>query len=240
MRRPDAPFALATLDMNGTTIADNGGFEQALRIAFDSADTPYPTEAELHSLRGIAKAEMFRRLISHPDQAAIAYDVFTKSFITAVDEGTVTPISGATDALAQLHQLGIRVCLTTGFPRELQHAIITKLGWNNLVDLFVTPDDVPRGRPHPDMILYAARTLGITNLDSVVVVGDTTNDLLAGRSARAGLIVGVLTGAHTAEQLAAVDNITLIPSVANLPALLTNPEQPPAPTNEAGAQRAER
>jgi len=52
----------------------------------------------------------------------------------------------------------------------------------------------------------------------VMVVGDSPKDLAMGRNAGAALTVGVLTGAHTADDLARADRV--LQSIADLPALL--------------------
>jgi phosphoglycolate phosphatase-like HAD superfamily hydrolase len=52
------------------------------------------------------------------------------------------------------------------------------------------------------------------------VAGDTTNDLIAGTRAGASVVAGVLTGAHSAEELGEAPHTHLLGSVAELPALL--------------------
>jgi phosphoglycolate phosphatase-like HAD superfamily hydrolase len=57
---------------------------------------------------------------------------------------------------------------------------------------------------------------GVTNPAEVIVVGDTVSDVESGRAAKAGLVVSVLTGAHSREVLdeaqpdAILDSITEI------------------------------
>jgi len=54
----------------------------------------------------------------------------------------------------------------------------------------------------------------------VAVVGDTTSDLLAGSRSGASSVIGVLSGAHSREELSRAPHTHLIPSVADLPGLL--------------------
>jgi phosphoglycolate phosphatase-like HAD superfamily hydrolase len=70
------------------------------------------------------------------------------------------------------------------------------------------------------MIFLAMERTGVHDARSVVVVGDTPLDLQAGTNAGAGGVVGVLTGTHGWQSLGAVRHTHLIPSVADLPALL--------------------
>jgi phosphoglycolate phosphatase-like HAD superfamily hydrolase len=70
------------------------------------------------------------------------------------------------------------------------------------------------------MVLTAVLRLGATDVRNVAVVGDTTSDLLAGSRAGAGLVVGVLTGAHDSARLATAPHTHLLASVRQLPALV--------------------
>src|SRR5262249_53550028 len=96
------------------------------------------------------------------------------------------------------------------------------LGWNDpqLVNLTVTSDEVARGRPHPDMIEYAMRQLGVADAQRVAKVGDTPADLEEGSRAGCGLVSGVTAGTHTVDQLRASPHTHLIATIAELPELL--------------------
>lgn len=99
---------------------------------------------------------------------------------------------------------------------------IDLLGWakRGLVDGSVTSDEVPRGRPHPDMIRHLMVRFGITDARSVAKVGDTPADPQEGHNAGCGMVIGVTEGTHTREQLEPFPHTHLIGTVAELPALL--------------------
>ena len=82
-------------------------------------------------------------------------------------------------------------------------ALLDALGWRAEVDLALSPADVGRGRPAPDLILGAMDRLGVDDPGAVAVVGDTVSDLEAGHAAGAGAVIGVLSGAHDEAPLAA-------------------------------------
>jgi phosphoglycolate phosphatase len=112
------------------------------------------------------------------------------------------------------------LCLTTGFSPATRDRILDALGWRGLVDLALSPADAGRGRPWPDMILTAVLRLRIDDVAEVAVAGDTTSDLLAGTRSGASVVAGVLTGAHTRDELAEVPHTHLLDSIADLPALI--------------------
>src|SRR5262249_60301217 len=72
-----------------------------------------------------------------------------------------------------------------------------------VIDADVTSDEVPRGRPHPDMIHQLMTRLGIEDARRVAKVGDTRADLEEGINAGCGLVIGVTTGSSSREQLRA-------------------------------------
>ena len=69
-------------------------------------------------------------------------------------------------------------------------------------------------------LVSAMRRLGLFDVARVVSIGDTVSDLEAGANAGTGFNVGVLSGAHSREQLQGAPHTALITSVAELPELL--------------------
>ncbi len=76
--------------------------------------------------------------------------------------------------------------------------LLGRLGWDGcVIDASVTSDEVPQGRPHPDLILEAMKRTGVEDVASVMKVGDTPSDLLEGTAAGCGMVVGVVPAAPT-------------------------------------------
>ncbi len=220
------PIALAALDMAGTTVADDGvverSFLRALAEVGIPADDPRMPDHLAHVQRtmGQSKIEVFRALLHDEALAHRATHAFEAAIADIVRSGGVRPIDGAVDAMAELRARGVAVCLTTGFSADTQQLIVATLGWVDRVDLLLAPGPGVRGRPHPDLVLTAVLRLGVDDVRSVAVAGDTANDLLAGTRAGAGIVAGVLTGAHGRAELEAAPHTHLLDSVADLPALL--------------------
>jgi phosphonatase-like hydrolase len=220
------PIRLAALDMAGTTVADEGAVEEAFQSALDAVglvagDLMDDPGAYVRRTMGQSKIAVFTELLGGDrHRAERANRAFESAFDQAVDRGEVAALPGAVDTFAALRERGVRLCLTTGFSPATRDRIVAALGWEGLVDLALSPADAGRGRPWPDMILTAVLRLRIDDVAEVAVVGDTTSDLIAGTRAGASIVAGVLTGAHSAEELAAAPHTHLLGSVAELPDLV--------------------
>jgi phosphoglycolate phosphatase-like HAD superfamily hydrolase len=70
------------------------------------------------------------------------------------------------------------------------------------------------------MLFHAMETTLVNSVAEVMAVGDTPLDLQAASNAGLRGMVGVLSGAGTPEQLRREPHTQIIPSVADLPALL--------------------
>lgn len=222
------PPNLVVLDMAGTTI-DEG--LQVYRVLAETtvAHGGSPSAADIARWHGSAKHEALRALLTPDGGAPPADDVldgivddFRARLTAAYAERPPRPLPGVPEALADLRAAGIRVALTTGFDREIANSLLAALGWegDSVVDAVVCGSDVPAGRPAPFMIFRAMEELGVHDVARVLVAGDTPRDLQAGANSGAAFVVGVLSGASSADELGAHGHTHLLPSVADLPALL--------------------
>jgi phosphonatase-like hydrolase len=171
---------------------------------------------------GQSKLDVFTMLLGDAQRARCGLEAFDAAFHDAVAGGAVEPLPGAETTLHALRAAGVRICLTTGFSRDVQAHLVDVLGWRDLVDLALAPDpdEGLRGRPFPDLVLAAVLRLHVDDVRDVAVAGDTTNDLLAGWRAGASVLAGVLGGAHDAPTLATAPHTHLIDSVEELPGIV--------------------
>ena len=135
---------------------------------------------------GQSKIEVFRQLLGDEDAAQQANAAFEGAYAAAVRAGGVAALPGAADTIKACRDAGVRVCLTTGFSPATRDAILTALGWGELVDLALSPADAGRGRPWPDMPLTALLRLGGEAVRELAVAGDTASDVASGLRAGAG------------------------------------------------------
>lgn len=202
---------LVVFDMAGTTVEDSDNVHQALINGFRKYGYAIDRE-DANSVMGYPKPVAIRTLLDEKfklkenigEQTARIHNAFVAEMIAFYEnDPSVKSTRNAEETFRRLKAKGIKVCIDTGFSRDIADAIIKRLGWDKqgLLDDSVTSDEVNNGRPYPDMIFKAMKDLNIEKADEVAKVGDTVSDLKEGSSAGCKYVIGVTTGAYTREEL---------------------------------------
>jgi phosphonatase-like hydrolase len=214
----------AVFDIIGTTVQAGDDVPSSFRKAFSSVGIALSDEV-IATIRGRSKHEAISDLLLANDVAAaalpetsrIVYRRFQNELRRAL-ESTAQPIPGSQDVFGFLGGVEIKVVLTTGLDCKTAQAIVRGLKWDGLgLTGFVSGDEVPKGRPAPDLIHAAMQLAEVEDPAAVLVVGDTTADLEAAAAAQVGWSVGVLTGAHSRARLEAHPHSVILETVADLP-----------------------
>ncbi|MEN3271974.1 MAG: hypothetical protein V7636_735, partial [Actinomycetota bacterium] len=151
--------------MAGTTVTDDGVVERAFVEAMvgegliDEGELRGALDVVRRTM-GQSKIDVFRALVHDEDAALKANAAFEAAYDRAVERGEVHAVDGAEEVFAALRDAGVLVCLITGFAPSTRDAIINAFGWQERIDLALSPIDVGRGRPWPDLVLTAAQRLG--------------------------------------------------------------------------------
>lgn len=222
-----AGLELVVFDMAGTTVYDGDAVNDSLRSALKEFGVSVSRDA-VNEVMGIAKPVAIRSLLEAKQRSSGVApsdentEAIYQRFLLAMLEyyrssPLVREVEGASDIFRRLRAAGIKVTLDTGFSRAIADTILERLGWlrDGLLDATVTADEAP-GRPHPDMILYLMRAVGVSDTARVAKVGDTPSDLQQGTAAGCGRVIGVTQGSHTYEELVPHPHTYLIDTVADL------------------------
>ena len=217
------PYELVVLDLAGTTVVDDGIVEGAFARAWDRVKrTDEGRKAAIQWVRdtmGQSKIEVFRHFADE-DTAQEINREFERAYRELIDDGKCEAIPGAEETIRALKARGLKIAFTTGFAPSTAKAILKALGWQDLADVVLTPEDAGRGRPAPDLVLMSVIRTKTSSVAATVVVGDTESDAASGVAAGAGLVVGVLTGSRDEATLRDAGAGLVLPSVADLPAAL--------------------
>lgn len=223
---------LVVFDLAGTTVHDGDAVNACFRAALAACGLE-ADPAAINAVMGLSKPEAIRILLEQvgrprgvtptAEQIHAIHEDFTSRMRAFFASGpNVHAIRGAAEAFAALRRAGIKVALNTGFHRPIVEVLLARLGWHSpaLIDADVASDEVPSGRPHPDMIRHLMARLGVEDPHRVAKVGDTRADLEEGVNAGCGLVIGVTTGSYSRAQLSAYPHSFILESVAEVPALL--------------------
>ena len=233
---PDFDPGLIIFDKDGTLIhfdAMWGGWVTELADRLEAA-AAIPARDRLFEAMGFDAAR--GRVIAHGKLAAAPMSILYPLTVSVMREcGLSQPAAESAVAAAwhipdpvllarpfadlpalfgTLRTHGVKVAIATTDDRAPTEATLAGLGAAPFVDTMVCADDGLPVKPAPDMVTTICDRLGVP-LARTVVVGDSAADLQMGRGARAGLVVGVLSGISAAETLAPLADV-VIESVARL------------------------
>lgn len=216
---------LVVFDMAGTTVKDKNyvglAFQQAMKahgyeVNIEVINPMMGYEKPIAIEMILQKEESDQTKITptliadiHADFVAFMIDFYQTS-------ADVVPLPNVENTFVQLKKMGIKIGLDTGFSRDIADIIISRLKWEDTVDYMVASDEVPNGRPYPDMIKKIMAELNITDPMEVAKVGDTEVDVNEGLNSGCKYTIGITTGAFTHAELLPYHPTHIIDDIAEV------------------------
>ncbi|MGZ9586732.1 HAD family hydrolase [Paenibacillus marinisediminis] len=162
---------------------------QAFQAVFDKYDGRKVTVSELIDMFGPTDDEIiainFSDASTVPQAIEDYYELYRQGHLD--DAMKVQDIS---NLLTYLKNKGIKIGVITGKSRKSFIISSEALGQSDYFDLSITGDDVEQPKPHPEGILTALHTFGVSK-EEAMFLGGSNADI------RAGLAAGVRTyGVH--------------------------------------------
>lgn len=188
---------LIVFDCDGTLVDSQAAIIHAMREAFEGADLLPPSDDAIRGIVGLSVPQAVAALA--PDQGGDVLSVIDAGFRQSSiawrqrnPNESATFYDGARACLDRLNNAGELLAVATGKARRgLDHL----LDQSELRGHFIatqSADDAP-SKPHPGMLENCAR---LTGADRMVMVGDTSFDMLMAKSFGCHAI-GVTWGYHT-------------------------------------------
>lgn len=214
---------MVVFDMAGTTVNEDNLVYKTLRKAINEAGFNFTLEEVLEHGAGKEKKQAIIDTVGTvealaDERAEAIFTNFKAMLKVAYAETEVGTYAGVEDLLKELRAQQVKVVLNTGYDLHTASTLIGKLGWkkDEHFDMLITATDVANGRPAPDMIHLAMKTLGVADASKVVKVGDSIIDVEEGKNAGCGMSVGVTTGAHSRAQLQTAAPEAIIDELAQI------------------------
>ena len=111
------------------------------------------------------------------------------------------------------------ISICTSDDRSSTTAAMRNWQIEHLVDYSICADEVEMSKPDPESLINLCRQAGVMPHECLVV-GDTISDIGMGINGGAGLVVGVLTGSGTKQQLFDTGAHVVLPNIGHLEDLL--------------------
>ena len=197
-----APKAVI-FDIDGTIVDNMHLHAEAFSVFAERHGLPPLTSEDRARLDGRRNSEIFPILFKRdvPREEWQAYEHEKESLYRELSRGQLTPMKGLHDFIARLRADGIAVALATSAPERNVIHTLDELGLRNDFSVIVRGDQVPRGKPAPDVFLEAARQLGVAPPDCLVFE-DAPMGVEAGKAA--GMVVAALTTSFSEDQFQAL------------------------------------
>ena len=209
-------LAAAVFDFDGTLFDATGAIVHSFNAALRRHARPeLPADSILRKI-GRPLYEMFPALV--PDIGGDEVDGYIAAYREAfwpVCVDMTRPLPELDSALSFLRRLGIRMAIATNRSARGARAILDGFGYASDFGIIIALEDVEHVKPHPQPVLRACAALGV-DPRRTVMIGDTPDDILAGRAAGARA-VGVLTGVHDRAALDGAGADAVLENLGRLP-----------------------
>lgn len=211
---------LVVFDCDGTLVDSQHVIVACMLQAYAAHGLTAPEAAAIRSVIGLPLVECMARL--SPDHPEDRHVMLSEAYKDAFFASRQRPdhheplFDGAMAALDRLEAQGYLLGVATGKARRGLDAVLDR---HNLSRRFVTlqTSDLGPGKPHPAMLERAMAETGLRPED-VIMIGDTSFDMLMARSAGVHAI-GVSWGYHSVAELHAAGAHAVIESFDELPAI---------------------
>ncbi|MEB2286860.1 MAG: HAD family phosphatase [Anaerolineae bacterium] len=169
-------------DMDGLLVDSEPLWQQA-RIAAFGAERLRWTDADQREVMGSSTQAWARQIQTKLGDGTPTEEIIERVLdeLVALYRREVPLMPGANEILTLLrgrYPLG----LASGSPYRLIHAALESAGWDGIFDPMLSTDDMPRGKPAPDIYLAITARMGVP-VERTAVIEDSTNGILSGVAA---------------------------------------------------------
>lgn len=183
------PMRAVLFDFDGTLADSFAAIAASTNYTRERYGYPPIPEREVRSYVGYGLDNLMQALVPNaPTDAAVA--VYREHHQEAMLSGTHL-MAGVAETLTELSHRGYRLAVCSNKRVEFTRRLVEALGVTARFETVLGPDDVGVPKPHPAMLLEAARRLGTTAAESLYV-GDMAVDVEAGHAA--GMTVVIVAG----------------------------------------------
>lgn len=214
-------YEFLIFDFDGTIADSESVILDTMRQAFESAGIPAAPDAIVRARIGLDLHEMVAGLLE-PEGASERVDevagLYRDRWLAGAHE-QITLFDGIVDILEACLSRGQELCIATGKSRVGLERSLVAHDLERFFTAWATPDQVERGKPHPDMVELLLSTRPYER-SQVLMIGDSTLDLDMGHAAGVDTCA-VAWGTHDEASLRSREPAHFTSNLVELSALLS-------------------
>lgn len=163
-------FKAIIFDMDGTLVDSEVVWEAAEDEMFAERNIPY-TDDVRQQVIGLRLDDFFTKLIDIYDLDETIEDLSADLIgrMLAKIPTMVEAKPGAEEIIAYAQASGLPYCIASSSSMAIIKAVVKSQGWEDKIRHLYTANDVARGKPAPDVYLYAAQQLGVDAGDCIAL-----------------------------------------------------------------------
>lgn len=188
-------FDAIIFDMDGTLVDSEVVWEKAETELFADRGIVYNDDAR-QKVIGLRLDEFFQVLIDHygmSESIEALSDELNERMLKLIPI-IVEAKPGAEEIIDFAVNSGRPYCIASSSPMVIIKAVVKAMNWGERIPHLFTADDVERGKPAPDVYIYAAEQLG-ADPKRCVAIEDSPNGAKA--AVAAGMTCYVVPDAHS-------------------------------------------
>lgn len=195
--------AAAIFDLDGTIVDNMALHAEAFAVFAERHGLPPLTPGDRARIDGRRNSEIFPVLFGREmarDEWR-RYEAEKEALYRERSRGRLTVVPGLPALLQRLAAARIAVAIATSAPEPNVTHTLNEVGLADAFAVVVRGDQVPQGKPAPDVFLEASRQLGVSPAECLVFE-DAPMGITAARAA--GMRVVAITTSFSADQFAAL------------------------------------
>ena len=153
------------------------------------------TIGSLDDIVTIVALSLFEGGLAWNDATEITHDAL-QSLDASLDwSRCVTPVAGLLGFVARARHAGVQLAVVTSDDHRNALRHLSLLSLSDHFSVVLGHDQVPRGKPFPDMALAACQQLGVTP-ERTLIIGDSNGDMAMGKAAGLRAGIGICAAPH--------------------------------------------
>lgn len=203
-------------DVDGTLLDTRELILQATERTLSKFGFPAPAREEIAPLVGVT-LENFYKIITKKEDVKHFCDSHVDFQVHNLN--LVKPFTGVLETLKTIKEKGLKQAAVTSRRKITSVSLLQMNGLAEFFDLIVSEEDTKNNKPHPEPLLFALNKLRVLPVDSLMV-GDSNQDILAGKSA--GVKTIAVTYGFKGRGIVDSDPDYLIDNIADMLTIVNN------------------